>query len=243
MKLDYHIFKSMANAYFGRYVDRARRPTFFNIKEAYPALDLVTQAYPIIRREFDQLMARSNEMPQYHEVDSGERAISDTTPKRWNVFMLEIMGHKPGANRALCPETCRVLERVPHMIQAFFSILEPGKSVPQHEGPYLGYLRYHLGLRVPTQNPPKLVVNAQDYVWREGEAVLFDDSWPHSVVNSASETRAVLIVDVRRPLPAVPDLFNRFLLDVVGRHTYGRHVARKAEQFAARAKLASAAAA
>jgi hypothetical protein len=63
--------------------------------------------------------------------------------------------------------------------------------------------------------------------------VLFDDSWPHSVVNSAKEVRAVLIVDVRRPLPKMPDLCNRFLLDVVGRHTYGRHVARKAERFAA----------
>jgi hypothetical protein len=52
------------------------------------------------------------------------------------------------------------------------------------------------------------------------------------VVNHASETRAVLIVDVRRPLPAMPDLFNRFLTDVVGRHTYGRAVARKAEAFA-----------
>jgi len=233
MKLDYHILKSMANSYFGRYVDRERRPTFFAIKETYPALDLVTQAYPAIRQEFDRLLASAGDLPQYHELDSGERKISSTTPKRWNVFMLEIMGHKPQANRARCPETCRVLARVPNMIQAFFSILEPGKSVPEHEGPYLGYLRYHLGLRVPAHNPPKLVVNGQDYVWKEGEAVLFDDSWPHSVVNSSAETRAVLIVDVRRPLPAVPDLLNRFLLDVVARHTYGRHIARKAERFAA----------
>jgi aspartate beta-hydroxylase/beta-hydroxylase len=104
--------------------------------------------------------------------------------------------------------------------------------VPEHEGPYLGYLRYHLGVRVPSQNPPKLIVNRQDYVWREGEAVLFDDSWPHSVVNSSDETRAVLIVDVRRPLPLVADLVNRLLIDVVGRHTYGRALARKAEEFA-----------
>ena len=233
MKLDYHVVKSAVNWYFGRYVDRASRPTFFDIKRDYPALDLVTQAYPIIRREFEQLLADAGELPQYHELDSGERKISTTTPKRWNVFMLEIMGHKPAANVARCPETCRVLACVPNMIQAFFSILEPGKSVPEHEGPYLGYLRYHLGLRVPTDNPPKLVVNGQDYVWKEGEAVLFDDSWPHSVVNSSVETRAVLIVDVRRPLPAAPDLLNRFMLDVVARHTYGRHVARKAERFAA----------
>src|SRR5262245_6072963 len=108
MKLDYHVFKSMANAYFGRYVDRERRPTFFDIKETFPALDLVTQAYLAIRREFDQLLAGSGELPQYHELDSGERKISNTTPKRWNVFMLEIMGHKPAMNRTRCPETCRV---------------------------------------------------------------------------------------------------------------------------------------
>jgi len=232
VKLDYHIVKSAVNWYFGRYVDRDSRPTFFDIKSCYPALDEVTQAYPVIRREFERLLAAGNELPQYHELDSGERKISSTTPKRWNVFMLEIMGHKPAANVAACPETCRVLAGVPNMIQAFFSILDPGKSVPEHEGPYLGYLRYHLGVRVPAQNPPKLIVNGQDYVWKEGEAVLFDDSWPHSVVNTSDALRAVLIVDVRRPLPLFADLCNRFITDVIARHTYGRSVARKAEAFA-----------
>jgi aspartyl/asparaginyl beta-hydroxylase (cupin superfamily) len=243
MKLDYHIFKSIANAYLGIWVDPPRRPTFFDIKLTCPELDQVTKAYPIIRKEFERAVAASSEMPEYHEVDSGERAISATTAKRWNVLMLEILGHKPAANRAMCPETCKVLSLVPNLIQAFFSILEPGKSVPEHEGPYLGYLRYHLGLTVPRENPPKLVVNKQDYYWKEGEAVMFDDSWPHSVVNHASETRAVLIVDIRRPLPLMPDLFNRFLTDVIGRHTYGRAVARKAEAFAAIKKSAQKAAA
>jgi aspartyl/asparaginyl beta-hydroxylase (cupin superfamily) len=232
VKLDYHIFKSVANGFFGLFIGRKTRPTFFNIGEAYPELDRVTKAYPVIRREFDRLLAEWNELPQYHDVDPGERNISASTPKRWNVFMLEITGHRPAQNRACCPETCRVLEEVPHLIQAFFSILDPGKSVPEHEGPYLGYLRYHLGVRVPAKDPPKLIVNAQDYIWKEGEAVLFDDSWPHSVVNGSNELRAVLIVDVRRPMPLFADLCNRFVTDVIARHTYGRSVARKAEAFA-----------
>lgn len=153
MKVDYHIFKSMLNSYIGLHMDRARRPTYFNISEAYPALDAVTNAYPAIRKEFEQIVAEGLSLPQYHEVDSGERAISSTTPKRWNVFLLECLGCKVEANRMRCPETCRALASVPNMIQAFFSILDPGKSVPEHEGPYLGYLRYHLGLRVPKQNP------------------------------------------------------------------------------------------
>ena len=232
MKLDYHIFKSVANAFFGMFIGRRTRPTLFDIQKSYPGLDHVTRAYPAIRNEFDRLIEDWKELPQYHEIDPGERAISSTTPNRWNVFMLEIMGHRPAQNRAYCPETCRALAQVPNMIQAFFSILDPGKSVPEHEGPYLGYLRYHLGVRVPAENPPKLIVNKQEYVWREGEAVLFDDSWPHSVVNHSDELRAVLIVDVRRPLPLFADLVNRLLVDVVGRHTYGRALARKAEEFA-----------
>jgi aspartate beta-hydroxylase len=232
VKLDYHVVKSAVNAFFGLFIGRKHRPTYFDIKATFPGLDEVTRAFPVIQQEFDRLMVEWDELPQYHEVDSGERAISAATPQRWNVFMLEVMGHRPPQNRAYCPETCRVLDRVPNMIQAFFSILDPGKSVPQHEGPYLGYLRYHLGIRVPKQDPPHLIVNSRPYTWREGEAVLFDDNWPHSVVNTSSELRAVLIVDVRRPMPLVADLCNRFLTDVVGRHTYGRAVARKAEAFA-----------
>ena len=145
--------------------------------------------------------------------------------------MLEVLGHKVEQNRARCPETCKVLERIPNLVQAFFSILDPGKSVPEHEGPYMGYLRYHLGVRVPAVNPPKIVVNKQDYVWKEGEGVLFDDSWPHAVVNTSNEMRAVLIVDVRRPMPLSADVVNSFIMNVVGKRAYGHAVARKADQF------------
>ena len=95
----------------------------------------------------------------------------------------------------------------------------------------MGYLRYHLGVRVPAVNPPKIVVNKQDYVWKEGEGVLFDDSWPHAVVNTSNEMRAVLIVDVRRPFPLSAQVVNSFIINVVGKRAYGRAVARKADQF------------
>ncbi len=232
MKLDYHIFKSILNGFLALHFDRKRRPTFFNIAETAPQLKIVTKAYPAIRKEFEQLVAEGVSLPQYHDVDSGERNISDTTPKRWNVFMLECLGEAAKVNCRRCPETYKAVKQVPDLIQAFFSILDPGKSVPKHESPYLGYLRYHLGLRVPTKDPPKIVVNGQDYVWKEGEAVLFDDSWPHEVINRSDELRAVLIVDIRRPLPLTADLVNRFVTKFIGRHFYGRPVVRKATQFA-----------
>jgi aspartyl/asparaginyl beta-hydroxylase (cupin superfamily) len=50
-------------------------------------------------------------------------------------------------------------------------------------------------------------------------------------MNTSNEIRAVLIVDVRRPMPPSADLVNSFILNVVGKRAYGRAVARKADQF------------
>jgi aspartyl/asparaginyl beta-hydroxylase (cupin superfamily) len=232
-KLDYHLPKAILNGCLSPFAGGKRRPVFFDVASTYPALSAVTGRYPVIRREFDRLLEEWEAFPEYHQLDKGEAKIAGSTPNRWSIFLLEVLGHRPALNRECCPETCKVLARVPNLIQAFFSILDPRKSIPEHEGPYLGYLRYHLALRVPTVRPPKLIVKSQDYVWKEGEAVLFDDSWPHSVVNDSPQMRAVLVIDVRRPLPWLPDLLNQFVTNVVARYTYGRQIARKAEAFAA----------
>ncbi len=239
--MDYHIFKSLLNRLYSHYVGGDRRPVFFDVSSICPALDAVTESYPVIRRELDHLLDRRGVLPRYHDVDTGEADISDTTAHNWNVFMLEILGHRPEQNRACCPETCRVLKGVPNLMQAFFSVLEPCKSIPLHEGPYLGYLRYHLGLRVPDQNPPTLIINSQPYKWKSGEAVMFDDSWPHEVQNDSDDIRAVLIVDILRPMPTLPTLVNRITTDWIARPTYGRKVADKARRFAADANLKRAA--
>ncbi len=232
--MDYHPVKNRINTYFARQVGGGRRPTYHDIDSTCPALNELTRNYPVIRNEFDGVLNRKVPMPAYHDLDAGEREISAVVDpnKRWSVFMLYILGYKPELNRTYCPQTCRILKRIPGLVQAFFSVLDPGKSVPPHDGPYLGYLRYHLGLRIPAENPPTLIVNSQPHVWRAGEAVLFDDSWTHQVVNQSNELRAVLIVDVLRPMPLLPSLVNKAVTHGVMRPLYGRAVARKAERAA-----------
>jgi len=232
MRVDYHPFKSMLNRYFAGYVGGASRPVFFDVEATCPGLAALTRSYPAIREECDRVLALRAGLPRYHEIDPGEAAISAAgdPDRRWTVFLLYILGHRPARNRALCPRTCRVLDGVTGLTQAFFSILDPGKSIPLHEGPYLGYLRYHLALRVPAENPPRLVVSGREHVWREGQALLFDDTWPHEVVNHGTEVRAVLIVDVLRPLPFWPSLANRLVARGLVGPTYGRAVARRAER-------------
>jgi aspartyl/asparaginyl beta-hydroxylase (cupin superfamily) len=159
----------------------ARRPTFFDPGLVCPALNQLTRNYAAIRKEWEGVERLRSSMPLYHAIDPGQTKIAGTidSEKDWRVLMLYLLGYKPPHNRSLCPETCVLLDRIPTLVQAFFSILDPGKNVPVHEGPYLGYLRYHLGIKVPSDNAPALVVNGKQYIWREGEAVMFDDSWPH----------------------------------------------------------------
>ncbi len=72
-------------------------------------------------------------------------------------------------------------------------------------GPYLGYLRYRLALKVPATDPPSIRIKDRIHTWTERGSVLFDDSWNHEVYNRSPDIRVVLIVDVMRPMsPAVP---------------------------------------
>lgn len=231
--IDYHPFKDAVNRYLARPAGGDRRPVFWNIDEVCPQLRALEAAYPKIRAEVEALLSEQEAMPAYHEINAQSTEIAATTTGRWNVFMLELLGYRAERNLARCPETARALEQVPGRLQAMFSVLDPGKSVPKHEGPYLGYLRYHLAIRVPRDNPPEIRVADQPYVWKEGEGVVFDDSWPHEVINHASEPRVVLIVDIPRPLPRIPALVNRAILQGAAGPLYGRKVIQRVEREAA----------
>jgi aspartate beta-hydroxylase/beta-hydroxylase len=216
------------NWVFDRYVGGERRPVLFDIDATCPALRELDRAFPAIREELLALLADKGSVPRYHDVDPMQRGISARVDpeKDWKVFYLHAMGEKPLANRAKCPRTCAVLDRIPNLFQAFFSILDGGKSVPAHRGPYRGYLRYHLGLVVPPVDPPSIRIKDRHYTWREGESILFDDSWEHEVINRSPSDRVVLIVDIRRPMPAPFDAFNRFVEGVM-RVVYGKQILKK----------------
>lgn len=124
------------------------------------------------------------------------------------------------------PRTIAALKKVPNLFQASFSILDPGKSIPAHNGPYYGYLRYHLGIEVPDDDPPQIRIRDHVHTWRDGESVLFDDSWNHEVINNCAERRVVLIVDVLRPMPRRQHLANRSFAFVL-RFFYGRMLLRR----------------
>jgi aspartyl/asparaginyl beta-hydroxylase (cupin superfamily) len=209
------------NAIFSRQAGGQQRPAFFDIDQTCPALRVLDRHQDAIRAELEALLLERERIPRYHEVSRAETYISGTVnpDKSWRVFMLATVDGEVPSNAGKCPNTMAALRQVPHLLGAFFSILDAGKSIPAHDGPYTGYLRYHLALKVPADNPPTLRVKDQFHTWRNGHSILFDDSWSHEVINQANDVRVVLIVDVLRPMPQPYRLLNLFLTRVLGRYS------------------------
>ncbi len=152
-----------------------------------------------IRDELDDLLRYRDALPNFHDVAEDASTISQGDD--WKTFFLYGYGLKVEENCARCPRTTELIEQVPGMTTAFFSILSPGKHIPAHRGPYKGVLRYHLGLKVPT-HAARCRIRVDDHIlhWEEGRGIVFDDTYDHEVWNETEEERAILFLDVKRPM-------------------------------------------
>jgi len=113
-------------------------------------------------------------------------------------------------------------------VTAVFSILEPGKHLPPHRGPYNGVLRFHLGLVVPEPREQMAIrVDQQIRHWDEGKALIFDDAYEHEAWNRTSHTRVVLFVDFIKPLRFPANLLNWLLLHLAVFTPFVREVSDK----------------
>jgi aspartyl/asparaginyl beta-hydroxylase (cupin superfamily) len=230
-KLDFilfHIIKLpslLVNGFYDLWTGGAKRPKFYDIDNVYPHLRVFDKNFEAIYSEYKSVFEDLDALPNYNELDTNQNYISATIDKdkKWNVFMINAMGLTNPKNNIAAPITSKLVSETPGIFQAFFSILEPGKSVPAHSGAYRGYLRYHLGLDVPKDKKPQLRVHDEYHTWEKEKSVLFDDTWEHEVINNATEYRAILIIDVLRPMGSIPNLINRFVKLIVAR-TYGKNL-------------------
>lgn len=167
-----------------------------------------------IRAEAQSLLARRDDIVAFSDVLPGQRAM--VQGNQWKSFFLVGMCQPIEPHQALCPATTAALARIPGLLNALFSILEPGTHIPPHRGPYAGILRYHMGVIIP-EGDCAIRVSDQVLSWREGESLIFDDSFEHEAWNRTQHPRVVLFVDFERPLPALLAALNRALISVFAR--------------------------
>lgn len=184
--------------------------TFFSLEE-FQWTRRLEAAWPAIRGELDRVLAAVDLLPGFEDVQKEQIAI--TNDKRWKMFPLFVYGHWFRSNMRRCPETVQALGNIPGLQAAMFSILQPGKELPPHRGPYAGVLRYHLGLKVPKpENLCGIRVGEDHRHWYESQSLIFDDSHEHTAWNHSTESRVVLFVDFTRPLPAPIGALNEAII-------------------------------
>jgi beta-hydroxylase len=180
-------------------------------KTVFPWVRAIERDWRAIRAELDRVLTRKEELPGFHELATDVSTISQD--RGWKTFLLAGYGFRSKNNIKLCPDTWRICQSIPGLITVMYSILEPGKHLPPHRGPYNGVLRLHLGLIVPEpRDQLGIRVENEVYRWREGEAVIFDDAFEHEAWNRTPHTRVVLFVDFRKPLRFPANVINWLLL-------------------------------
>lgn len=122
----------------------------------------------------------------------------------WARFYLCWYGREMPSARQACPRTTALLASIPSVKAAMFASLPPGARLVRHRDPYAGSLRYHLGLVTPNDPGCRIVVDGQPYHWRDGEVVMFDETFVHHAENTTQSQRVILFCDIERPLWGAP---------------------------------------
>jgi beta-hydroxylase len=187
--------------------------------ESFPWVREVELSWPAIRKEADRLLTAVDKLPGFEEIQVEQEVL--TTDRRWKVFPFQAYGHQIVQNERRCPETCKALQKIPGMKAALFSILQAGKELPPHRGPYKGVLRYHLGIKIPRpESQCGIVVDGELARWKESKSLIFDDTHLHEAWNHSKEDRVVLFVDFERPLPVRLAALNSTIIDQIGQSDF-----------------------
>jgi ornithine lipid ester-linked acyl 2-hydroxylase len=164
-----------------------------------------------VRDELVRVLSRKADLPNVQDLTTDAASIS--SDEGWKIFPFVAYGVRSQLNIERCPETWRLVRRIPGLRTAMFSILDAGKRIPPHRGPYNGVLRLHLGLVVPGPSENLGIrVGSNRCQWHEGRVLIFDDAYEHEAWNETDRIRAVLFVDFEKPLRFPANVVNRALL-------------------------------
>ncbi|MCA2246488.1 aspartyl/asparaginyl beta-hydroxylase domain-containing protein [Mycobacterium intracellulare] len=182
-----------------------------------------------VQAELEDLLAAPERIPNHQDIIETIAAISNDD--KWLSYFFYIYGQRFDKQCESCPDTARLLENIPGMETAFFSILSPGKKIPPHRGPYRGVIRYHLPLLVPRHGECGIRVGNETASFQEGVVLMFDDTYEHEVWNNTDETRVVLFLDITRPMKFPFNVFNSAMIRLMGRSPVVRRMQKKQAAF------------
>lgn len=149
-------------------------------------------------RDFETVRDELLDFSKKMTLDAQPQGLTDRG--RWSVLYFYAGGRQVEETNRACPRTSELLRSVPGAGEAglsYLSVLRGGTHIQRHFGSTNTKLRCHLGLIVP--EGPRIRVGEEMLQWREGDCIVFDDSFDHEVWHDGDSERVVLIMDFWHP--------------------------------------------
>jgi len=149
----------------------------------FEGLEEIQKNWEVIREEAlalhkEQVLQKTSEPNSKSYYDIGFRTFYKYG---WSKFYLTWYGHVHESAQRLCPKTVEIVKSIPCVNGAMFTILPVGSKLTRHLDPVACSLRYHLGLSTPNSDQCFINIDGQDYSWRDGEHLVFDETYKNKI--------------------------------------------------------------
>lgn len=165
----------------------------------------VEASVPAMREELCSILADGQNFVPY--VQAGPERPNAANPliddPSWGAYYFWQNGQLVADHADRCPATMAALGAAPmpqidqRSPMALWSMLKANTHIQPHHGLLNTRLICHIPLMVPGYCA--LRVGNEIREWREGEALIFDDSFEHEAWNRSESTRVVLLFEIWRP--------------------------------------------
>ncbi len=184
---------------------------------------MLEREWETIRDEARAVMADEAYTPPLRELSPDHRGIAKDD--HWRCFFIWGYGARVARNAELCPRTTEIVERIPGLLSAFYSIHTPGTVIPEHRGVSKTIVNCHLPLDVTGgAEDCGIRIAGETYGWDEGQTLIFDDTYRHEAWNHTDRRRVILLVQFQRPLRFPGSLLGGAFLGLLRRSPFVRDV-------------------
>ncbi len=163
---------------------------------------LLTDNWKTIQQELQAVMhfpASNGQAENWLGAYPDYVASSSKNAAPWKTYEFLFFGIQQRRHCAACPQTYTLLQQIPALVTAQFSLMEGHTHIQPHKGYTRMVLRCHLPLIIPSQQQCALRVGNQTRHWEMGKMLIFNDSYEHEAWNKTPHQRAILMLDVANP--------------------------------------------
>ena len=190
-----------------------------------PWASTLAAGFADLREEALTLLGEGNNFESFLGLKPGEvlpNYVGGSSPNpAWDAYFFYRRGKRFDQNHARCPKSSRLIDslalcHVAHQApEVCFSIIQPGSHIMPHHGVTNSRLVMHLPLVVPPGCALN-IIDAGEHHWREGQLMMFDDTFQHEAWNRSELPRIILLMDCWNPhLDAVEQAATKALVEAI----------------------------